>query len=69
LQFTDSIDGVTVLVLNELKKNKRSHNATATPVFYKYFALFKKVAHSWEPGETRFTRLQTMYNDLKFSEK
>ena len=42
---------LTVLVLSKLKKI----NATATQPqrnVLKYFALFKKVAHSLEPGET-----------------
>ena len=47
----------------------RNRNAT----FLKYFAIFKNVAHSLEPGETpsysASHRLQTMYNVLEFSEK
>jgi len=45
-------------------KNKRKRTASATHRF-KYFALFKNVAHSSEPG----SRLQTMYNVLKYHKK
>ena len=52
----------TVLVLSTAPQSQRN--------VLKYFAIFKNVAHSLEPGETpSLTRLQTMYNVLKFSEK
>ena len=44
----------TVLVLSKLKNN-RNRTATAPQphrTVFKYFAIFKNVAHSLEPGET-----------------
>ena len=66
-----SIRHYTVLVLIKLKKI----NATALQPqrnVLKYFAIFKNVAHSMEPGETPRSsashQLQTMYYVPKFSE-
>ena len=61
---------------------KNNHNRTATVL--KCFYIFKKIVHSLDPGETpsyivwilvrrrvtrRLTRLQTMYNVLKYCKK
>ena len=47
----NNIETITVLVISKMKKI----NATATQPqrnVLKYFAIFKHVAHSLEPGET-----------------
>ena len=57
---------VTVLDLSKLKKI----NATAPLTDLGDFAIFKNVAHSLDPGEAPsnsvLTRVQTMYNVLKY---